>query len=224
VAAIIVAAIVIVLVVVTLIALRPTVVPDLRGKPEAEVDGLLGDAGLRLGSTGRVATATVAAGRVVEQSIAPLVRVPRRSSVNVTLTVSPIAAHVPEVVGLTSASAVRKLTEALYAPVVVDIFGEAAMGTVLDQAPAAETSWVTGRPVAIGVAAGPDDGTGTTVPDLTGDSLEAAQAKLEKARLVGAGFLTQITTPATNVVVDQLPQGGTVVRPGTTVLLLLRVP
>jgi beta-lactam-binding protein with PASTA domain len=51
-----------------------------------------------------------------------------------------------------------------------------------------------------------------------------AKAKLEKAQLLSAGFLTQIATPETNVVVDQLPEGGTVVRPGTTVLLLLRAP
>jgi beta-lactam-binding protein with PASTA domain len=144
--------------------------------------------------------------------------------VNVTVSVSPVGAEVPEVTGLESAEALRVLTEALYAPVMVDIFGEAVVGTVLDQAPAAGTSWVTGRPVAIGVAAGPDDGTGTIVPNLKGDQLMTAKAKLEKAQLLSAGFLTQIATPETNVVVDQLPEGGTVVRPGTTVLLLLRAP
>jgi beta-lactam-binding protein with PASTA domain len=120
--------------------------------------------------------------------------------------------------------AVQKLTDELYLPTSVSIFGTATVGVVLDQAPSAGTSWMTGRPVAIGVAAGPDDGTGTTVPDLKGDSLETAQAKLAKANLVGNGFLTQITTPQANVVVDQLPEGGVVVRPGTTVLLLFKAP
>ena len=141
-----------------------------------------------------------------------------------TVAVAPVAADVPKVVGLDAAGAVKVLTDALYTPVGVDIFDQGIKGAVLDQAPAAGTSWMTGRPVAVGIAAGPNDGTGVKVPNLKGQPLDKAMAALGNAGLNGSGFLTQITTPEANVVVDQLPEGGVVVRPGTTVLLLFRAP
>jgi serine/threonine-protein kinase len=218
------AALVIVLLIVLLIALKPVTVPDLNSKPIAEATALLEHVGLRLGSTSRVATTSAGSNVVIEQRPAALKRVPKRSSVDVTIAVAPVAADVPNIVGLTAADAVKVLSDALYTPVGVDIFDQGTKGVVLDQAPSAGTSWTTGRPVAVGVAAGPNDGSGVKVPDVKGQSLDKAITTLTAARLVGMGFLTQITTPAANEVVDQLPEGGTVVRPGTTVLLLLRAP
>jgi serine/threonine-protein kinase len=218
------AAIVIVFLIVLLIAMKPTTVPDLNAKPIAEATALLDHVGLRLGGTSRVATVSAGSGVVIEQRPAALTRVPTRSSVDVTIAVAPVAADVPDVVGRTAAEAGRVLADALYAPVRVDIFDQGTRGVVLDQAPSAGTSWTTGRPVAVGVAAGPNDGSGVKVPDVKGQSLDRAIATLSGARLNGMGFLTQITTPEANQVVDQLPEGGTVVRPGTTVLLVLRAP
>jgi serine/threonine-protein kinase len=218
------AAIAIVLLIVLLIAMKPTTVPDLSTKPIAEATALLEHVGLRLGTSSRVATVSAGPGVVVAQRPGALTRVPMRSSVDVTVAVAPVAADVPDVVGLTAAEAARTLADALYAPLRVDVFDQGAGGVVLDQAPSAGTSWTTGRPVAVGVAAGPNDGTSVKVPDVKGQSLDKTMATLTGAHLNGMGFLTQITTPAANVVVDQLPEGGTVVRPGTTVLLLLRVP
>ncbi len=220
----IVAGVVIVLLIAAFFAFRPTTVPDLRTKTVSEAHALVQAAGLELGTPSEVATGAVGEGRIVEQRPAALTRAPSRSSVDVTVAVAPVPADVPDVAGRDSAEAVRVLTSALYIPVVVDIFDQGASGTVLDQAPAAGTSWMTGRPVAIGVAVGPDDGTGVTVPDLRGDSLEEALAKLQKVGLNGNGFVTQINSPESNVVVDQLPNGGLVVRPGTTVLLLFEAP
>jgi serine/threonine-protein kinase len=219
------AAIAIVLLIVLLIAIKPTTVPDLSTKPIAEATALLEHVGLRLGTSSRVATVSAGPGVVVAQRPGALTRVPMRSSVDVTVAVAPVAADVPDVVGLTAAEAARVLADALYAPLRVDMFDQGTGGgVVLDQAPSAGTSWTTGRLVAVGVAAGPNDGTGVKVPDVKGQSLDKTMATLTGVHLNGMGFLTQITTPAANVVVDQLPEGGAVVRPGTTVLLLLRVP
>jgi serine/threonine-protein kinase len=220
----IVAVILIVLVVALLFALRPTTVPDLGLKSAAEAAALVEHAGLKLGTSGRLATGTVGAGRVIGQRPLAETRAPRRSSVDVTVSVAPVPADVPDVVGRDAAAATAALSDALFLPVSVDIFGPSVEGAVLDQAPAAGTSWMTGRPVAIGVAAGPDDGTGVTVPDLEGDPLPQTLAKLDKVGLNSAGFVTQKNSPESNVVVDQLPQAGVVVRPGTTVLLLFRAP
>jgi serine/threonine-protein kinase len=218
------AVILIVLVVALLFALRPTTVPDLGMKPVTEAAALVEQAGLKLGTSGKLATATIGAGRVVGQRPIAETRAPRRSSVDLTVSVAPVDAPVPDVVGRDTAAATLALTDALYIPLSVDVFGSAAAGTVLDQAPSAGTSWMTGRRVAIGIAAGPDDGTGVAVPDLQGDPLEVALAKLKKVGLAGNGFVTQINDPQANVVVDQLPEGGPLVRPGTTVLLLFRAP
>ena len=211
--------------VVALLAIkRPTIVPDVTMKTVAEANQLIESAGLKVGGSSQTATGSVGPGFVAQQFPAPASTVPRRSSVDITVSVTPTSADVPLVIGLAATQAVKKLTDTLYIPMSVDVFGPAAQGVVLDQIPSAGTSWMTGRPVAIGVAAGPDDGTGTTVPNLKGDSLDISQAKLAKANLASAGFLTQINDPQANVVVDQLPEGGVVVRPGTTVLLLLRTP
>ena len=83
---------------------------------------------------------------------------------------------------------------------------------------------MTGRPVAYAVSAGPDDGTAVEVPDVMGKTIEAAFAELRKLGLQPVDFVTGINTPADNVVVVQLPEGGLSVRPGTPVLLLFEVP
>ena len=215
----------VVIVGIVLFALRLVVVPDVTLKPVAEATALVEQVGLTLGTPGKIPTVSVGPGLVVSQSPAPASRARRHASVEVTLAVAPVMSPVPDVAGRQVAEAQQKLTEALYVPLRVDIFdAESPLGVVIDQAPSAGTSWMTGRSVAMGVAAGPDDGTGVKVPALNGESLEAAMATLVKVGLVGAGFMVNITTPDANVVVDQLPKGGVVVRPGTTVLMLLKAP
>jgi serine/threonine-protein kinase len=203
---------------------RPTVVPDVVMKPVATATQLIEGAGLRVGTEGQAATGSVGPGLVAQQSPGASSKVPRRSSVDITVSVSPTAADIPQVTGLTVGQALQKLNDSLYIPTTVDILGPDTAGVVLDQLPGAGVSWMTGRPVVIGVAAGPDDGTGAKVPNLKGDTLATAQAKLAKVGLVGNGFITQINDKQANVVVDQLPEGGVVVGRGTTVLLLFQAP
>jgi beta-lactam-binding protein with PASTA domain len=210
---------------VLLFVLRLVVVPDVTLKSVAEATAIVEHVGLTLGAPGKIATDSVGPGLVAEQSPAPATKAPRRSSVEVTVAVAPVEATVPDVAGRQIAEAQQQLTDALYLPISVSIFEtETPRGVVIGQAPSAGASWMTGRPVAMGVAAGPDDGTGVKVPDLKGESLEAAMATLGKAGLAGTGFVVDISTPAANVVVEQMPKGGVVVRPGTTVLMLLKAP
>jgi len=107
----------------------------------------------------------------------------------------------------------------------VDVFGlKEAQGTVVGQVPAPGTEWMTGRPVAIAVSAGPDDGTAVEVPDVLGDSVDTALSTLEQSGLVGAGAVVDPTSLESSAVTRQLPEGGAMVRPGTTVLLLFDLP
>jgi eukaryotic-like serine/threonine-protein kinase len=204
---------------------RPTIVPDVTLKPVDEATTLIVQAGLTLGTTSEVATGSVGEGRVMRQSPSAAARAPRKSSVDITVAVAPKSLKVPDVVGQDASSAEKTLAGALFLPRRVDVFGATGtVGAVAAQVPVADTSWFTGRPVAFAVSAGPNDGTGVKVPDLMGKSIAAAFAELEKVGLVPFEFVTQITTPADNVVVRQLPEGGLYVRPGTTVLLLFEAP
>ena len=138
------------------------------------------------------------------------------------MAVTPVAEQVPDVVGQDATMTAEVLAKALYLPQPVDVFGtEEPIGTVIGQIPSAGTSWLTGRPVAFSVAAGPDDGGAVKVPDVMGQSPQAALATLESAGLGANGLVRDISQPEANTVVVQLPAGGTLVRPGTTVLLLL---
>ncbi len=204
---------------------RPTVVPDVTLKPVDEATTLIVHVGLTLGTKSELATGAVGAGLVMQQSPAPATRAPRKSSVDITVAVSPQEEPVPDLSGTDATSAAQMLTDALYLPRRVDVFGaETPVGTVVSQAPAAGKSWMTGRPVAYAVSAGPDDGTAVEVPDVMGKTIEAAFAELRKLGLQPIDFVTAINSPADNVVVVQLPEGGLSVRPGTPVLLLFEVP
>jgi len=204
------------------LARRPATVPDIRKQPIEEANRLLAAEKLSLGAVGEIATGSVGAGRVVTQRPMPGVEVPRRSSVEVTVAVGTKPLPLPDLLGQDADAAIQTLADALYLPARVDVFDATGeVGTVVGQFPPAGTIWVTGRHVAVAVSAGPSDGTAITVPDLLGQSATEAQASLKGAGLVGEGFLVNKTTPADNVVVSQLPQGGVLVNPGTTVLMLL---
>lgn len=215
----------VVVVALLLIVFRPTVVPDVTLKSEQQATAAIETAGLALGETSALATSAVGPGLVAAQSPSPLARAARRSSVDITLAVSPTTATVPDLVGLSEDAATAKLTDALYLAQPVDIFDDATeKGTVIAQLPGAGAEWMTGRPVAIAVAAGPDDGSGVAVPDVSGDSPVSALDALAKVGLAGYGIVPNPSSMESTRVTRQIPEGGVLVRPGTTVLLLFELP
>jgi len=202
--------------------LRPTVVPDVELKSSNEAALLLDHVGLRVGKIGEVATDTVGVGLVIAQSPAGGKTAPRHSSVDVTIAVESIAVTMPDVTGLDIKAATEKLEAAQLIVRTVDVLETAdKVGTVLGQAPAAGKEWKTGQPVALAIAAGPDDGTGTKVPDIYGDSFNTATDTLAEAGLLGYGLAVDPTAVNTSEVDQQLPEAGVMVRQGTTVLFLL---
>jgi len=129
----------------------------------------------------------------------------------------------PDVTGLTSDEAVQVLEEAKLDVRSVDVFEtDDEVGTVIAQLPVAGTEWKRNVPVAIGVAAGENPGTGVTVPDVVRESYDGAIAALAEEGLVGIGLVASPDElgEATSVL-DQLPGSGVIVRQGTTVLLEL---
>ncbi len=207
------------------LAFRPTTVPDVRKMPLAEATTLIEQAGLAVGTQSRVATSALGEGRVLSQQPGAGARTLSRSSVDLTTSVTPAVLPVPDVVGAAADDAARTLREALYLPVTVDIFSaDLPVGDVVKQVPSAGFEWLTGRPVAYAVVVGPDDGTAVTVPDVRGESIDGALAETAASGLAAQGFVRDLTSPQSNVVIDQLPEGGVMVRPGTTVLLLFTAP
>jgi serine/threonine-protein kinase len=200
-------------------------VPDLTTQTVDQAATALASAGLRLGKTSDVTTTTVGAGRIVRQQPGPGTQVRKLTVVDVSVATTPVPAPVPDVTGKSSGEAQQALKVAQYRPVQVDVFGVSAeIDTVVSEVPSAGVTWLTGRPVAIAVSAGQDDGTGVKVPNITGKTVDVAIADLAKAGLAWDGFVTNIETPRANVVTAQLPGAGVLVRPGTTVLLLAATP
>ena len=120
------------------------------------------------------------------------------------MAVATVMSPVPDVTGRQVAEAQQQLTDALYLPLSVDIFGTTTpRGVVIDQAPSAGTSWMTGRSVAIGVAAGRTTG-GCPGTRSHGRAARSGHGDAGNGRWRD-GFLVNITTPDVNVLVDQLP-------------------
>lgn len=207
------------------VAYRTTTVPEVRKLPVATASEKLEASGLRLGDTSQIATGALGAGMVLQQNPGPGSKVARRSSVEVTVTVQPVVTSTPDVVGRPVSSAVAQLAAELYLPVAVDVFdADDAAGTVVGQVPAAGRRWLTGRPIGIAVSVGPDDGSGVEVPALEGSTLDQAFVELKAVGLEGSAFLVNVASPELNKVVDQFPDPGSRVTPGTRVLLLLEQP
>ncbi len=199
----------------------PTTVPDLVGTQYQTTGVSLAAANLTLGTASQVATDAVAEGTVTSQSPAAGAKTRKGTAVGVTYVVAPTRADVPDVEGTDVAAASQKLTEALFIPVTVDIFDvDDELGTVLKQIPSPTSSWITGQPVVLAVAAGPSDGHGTAVPDLRGMTLQQATAAAQKAGL-GIDGLVADPNSTGGTVSEQAPWNGTVVKPGTTVLVLI---
>jgi serine/threonine-protein kinase len=208
------------LVVAAALYLKPTVVPDLQLKPKSEAEALLEHAGLEMGRVGEVATTTVGPGLVIAQSPNPGERTRSNRSVDVTLAAVSVLARVPDVIGSDAESAARVLEDAMFLAHKVDILdSEAGVGTVLAQMPDGGAEWMTGRPVALAVAAGADDGTGTKVPDVVGMTFDQAFDELANAGLLGYGVVLDPMNYTATDVHNQLPAAGVVVRQGTTVVL-----
>jgi serine/threonine-protein kinase len=204
---------------------RPTSVPDVRLKTVAQATALLEQAGLALGEASKVATTAVGDGLVSGQTPGPGSRAPQHSAVAVVVAVQPAPASVPSVSGMQADVASETLAAALYLPLQVDLFDtDDPVGSVIGQLPEPDTSWTTGRPVAFGVAAGPDDGTGVKVPDVEGDVLGDAVAAMDDAGLGSYVVVRDVKDAQDNRVVRQLPAAGAVVRLGTTVLIYLELP
>lgn len=191
-------------------------VPDLTGLPLAEARRTLEASGLTAGDAANRITGTAAVGTVVEQSPAPGGRVSSRGRVELVVEAEPTT--VPPVVGLPLRDAEARLVAAglRSGSVREEITGARGAGEVLRQEPGPDRQVPVGSEVALWVEA-----QSVVVPSLVKVDVRRAGAELRQVGLRARTDTRLVEGAADGVVLEQRPDPGARVRPGTTVSLLV---
>jgi serine/threonine-protein kinase len=195
-------------------------VPSVVGLTPAEAEAALEEADLELGDTSESFSTQVAKGKVLSQSPAGGEKTAKGSSVSIVVSKGPESENVPNVVGLSQATATQRLEEAGFqVQVQTQSSSTATVGTVLEQNPAAGESTPKSSTVTITVAEKPPK-----VPNVVGQ----LQADAENT-LVEAGFvvtvINQATTDQSRVgrVMSQDPPANSEAGPGASVKIYVGV-
>jgi beta-lactam-binding protein with PASTA domain/predicted Ser/Thr protein kinase len=194
-------------------------VPDVIRRTEALAIEALRAQGLTPAPTPAAST-DVGVGLVISQGPAAGTEVQRGARVNLVVSSGPGTAGVPEVKGLTSAQAERKLTQAGFKPTAQNRSSTSVpAGTVIDTEPSQGVAVVAGSPVTVFVSTGPPQ---VDVPEVTGQSEAEARATLRAAGL-HAGSVTKREEPGQTpgTVLSQSPAEGVPVHSGEAVNLVV---
>lgn len=192
------------------------IVPDVRGKSVSDAIAALADAGLRANPVEIHSSETP--GTVIAQDPAPNTRRVKGTRVRINVSQGPAPVAVPPVVGQPLDQAIAVLEGAGFKvgpPRYLD--SDQPKDTVLGQDPTGNSSAPLGATITLTVSRGPKT---TTVPDVTGEDVESA-----KARLKGAGFKVRVVTIETSdqlldgQVITQSPDAGTEAAPKSVVTL-----
>ncbi len=192
-------------------------VPNVAGQTEQAAGATLRRAGLDPLPSLAPST-TVATGLVIGQSPPPGTIVSKGSRVSFVVSGGPASKPLVNVDGMRAAQAMSKLRQAGFAPTInKQPSTTVAVGRVTGTEPAAGTVTQVGSPVTVLVSSGPAP---VLVPDLTGQSLTAAEATLINAGLA-LGTVTQRVSVAqtAGTVLSQSPATGTSVHAGDKVNL-----
>lgn len=190
-------------------------VPDVTGQTEAQAVEELHRAGLTpvpsLGSS-----ATVEAGHVISQTPSAGTDVSKNAQVRFIVSGGPATVALPSVAGQSEAEATEHLKKAGFKPTTREqSSSNIQQGRVIATDPPAGTVTQVGSSVTVIVSSGPAQ---VRVPDLAGQSQEAAEAALTNAGLsTGTVTKKETTSQTAGTVVSQAPSGGTNVRAGEKV-------
>lgn len=192
-------------------------VPDVVGKPQAEAEKAVEEAGLSVGAVAEDFSDDVAAGAIISSSPASGEMVNHSSAVAMVVSKGRRPATVPDVTGKSLEEATAAIQEAgLTLSGSTEAFSDdVAAGLIISSDPAAEAEgYFYGDSVSVVVSKGPEM---VTVPEVVSKSEADAKAALEAAglvvsvnRILGGFFGTARSTD---------PAAGTSVRKGSTVTL-----
>jgi eukaryotic-like serine/threonine-protein kinase len=196
-------------------------VPNVTGDTQQAAIATLRRAGLTPVSSS-AASATVPSGQVIGQSPARGSRVTRGTHVSVVVSSGPASAAVPQVEGLSAASAADKLRAAGFKPSTQrQSSASVAAGRVIATSPPAGSVQQTGSAVTVLVSSGPAR---VRVPEVSGQSRSSAEAALTAAGL-SVGTVTQrASTRTPGTVLSQSPSAGTLPAGGKVELVVAKAP
>jgi serine/threonine-protein kinase len=190
----------------------PVEVPDLVGKTVPKARDLLRQADLEMGKVTKRYDEALAAGLVVEQSVAAKDEAPFGSEIEVVVSRGPSPVAVPRVTRMTEEDATRILTDAGFLVAVEEDVSETVpRGEVISQDPPKGTDLQPGNTVTIVVSKGPP---AFPMPDVSGMDKNAAVARLTDLGL--AVDVVIVRAPGTKVVYQD-PAVGATVHPGDVV-------
>jgi serine/threonine-protein kinase len=143
-------------------------------------------------------------------------RVDKGSTVTIIVSSGKEKTTVPEVVGRTRDEAVAMLTAANLDVSVSEVYSERPVGIVTAQKPGEGTRLTVGETVFINVSRGIKQ---VSVPSLVGETLDDAIAAIEDAGFTAGSPVFENSDRPENTVIAQDPAGGSLQRPGTTIVL-----
>jgi len=198
-------------------ATKSVTVPGVTGQTEQAAGAALRRAGLSP-QPSLAPSATVHTGLVISQ--APAAGSLAKKGAKVSIVVSGGPANVPltDVTGMTAAKAAAELRRANFKTRTKTEASKTVLaGRVIGTEPPAETEVQEGRVITLLVSSGPAP---VRVPDVTGQTLEAAEATLTNAELALGTVTRRVTsTQAPGTVLSQSPSTGSSLRAGEKVNL-----
>ena len=197
-------------------AVPESIVPDLRGVPEADARTNANAAHIALLVAAREPTTEAKSGTVIRQSMAAGQRVPR--DYPVTIVLAEEIPKVPSVIGVTVPEATQRLDQKGYHLQVGTTIAsaDAGAGLILDQSPKADSAQAKGSTVTVQVSSGTGD---VEMPKVLGVGLTQAKTDLEKLGLKPVVRWVAMAETPTYVVLNQKPAPGEKVKPGAEVQL-----
>jgi len=201
--------------------LRPVLVPDVVGLSQAEAQAVLDDAGLDTGEVSPVASSEATPGTVLEQAPVAGAEVSRGSAVDLVVAAGAEMVEVPDVTGLPRESATSELQAAGFTVSVSETYRDTIdAGDVISQTPGAGTQAPRGSAVAIVISLGPE-AENVTVPDVAGQSKDAAEAAIQAVGLDSREVREYSGSVAENVAIGTLPAAGSSLAAGTEIALIV---
>ena len=199
------------------------------GKPAATVPSVAGlglqaasssiaSAGLVVGVITNQNSSTFPANTVISESPHAGEKLTAGDSVDLVVSAGQAKVALPDVRGMSQANASAKLTNLGLVVDVGSVYSSQPSGVVVTQGPAAGTTVVARSTVTISVSKGLAP---VKVPNVKG-ALEAdAKTSLQNLKLVPVSVPTSGTAAQVGIVIDQSPDPGTKVKPGSQVKILV---
>ncbi len=199
-------------------------VPDVVGLEQAQAENILKAEGFRVEVEAEEYSDTVEAGHVISQKPGAGKKLKGDGTVRLVISRGSNKVTVPDLVGQTVGYAESKLQEVGLSPDrQPDAYSDSvAEGSIISQEPPAGTEVQKGSSVKYVVSKGPEPPAQVTVPDLRGETVDAAEALLANAGL-SLGSVTEefsSTVPAGQVI-SQNPAANQTVDEGSAVSIVV---